>query len=158
MSKELDIISEVFAQYIYVGEDDEDMGDLTVMKTSDLRDAMVAVGLETTKARVSKLEKRLDRANTGFIEYEKFVEIMTDELQADAHEDGEEVGLKLKEAFYLFTDGQDRSITVDDLKRIATDIKDPATEDQLRDMLSIAGKDQVDMKSFGQIMRSANAL
>lgn len=61
--------------------------------------------------------------------------------------------------FLLFTNGEKRKINFDDLKRIATEIKDDATDEELLEMLQLHHKGEgaeITLKDFYNILQQAN--
>ncbi|ANB13039.1 EF-hand superfamily Ca2+modulated protein [Sugiyamaella lignohabitans] len=250
----LDQITDVFAEFIVVSDDVQDQ---TVMRIEDLGKALELLGLPNDEKSVITYALKLDARNTGFVEFERFVEVITEALdtevqrapslqrdlderlnakegtsavsqsldastatkssQSDSDEgagfvvddddsegyvpsdqdaaapdsdsegggffqeddsefipeeslpnvpvveregEGADARLKsVKEAFLLFTNGEDRPITLSDLRRIAHDVKDNASDEQLQDMLALSSnKNFVNLSSFDSIMKQANAM
>lgn len=150
--QELEIITEVFSQYMDVeGKDENAEG---FLPTANLSDAIAALGLNLRH--INAIKKTLDPGDTGKIQFEPFAEIMTVQLKSKSQDTtNDEV---IDELFHLFTD-TDR-ITLQDLQRISsTAVKDNANINQLEEMLSLSkSKTFVDINDFRDIMKQANAL
>lgn len=66
---------------------------------------------------------------------------------------------EVEKAFRLFTGGGDGPIRLDDLRRVAEDLKEEVTEEQLRDMMEEASSGAlgrgVSLRDFEGVMRKA---
>lgn len=95
----------------------------------ELKVAMRALGFDVRKAEVLKLMKEYDRNETGQIEYPDFVDIMTQKI---SERDPEE---EIKKAFSLFDDDQTGGISVKNLRRIARELGETMSDDELQAMI-----------------------
>ena len=86
---------------------------------------MRALGFEVRKAEVLSLIKDYDRGETGRIEYNDFVEIMT--RKYNERDPTEEI---LK-AFRLFDEDQTGKISLRNLKRVARELGETLTDEEL---------------------------
>jgi Ca2+-binding EF-hand superfamily protein len=156
VSDNLEIITEVFGQFM---ADDADCNGQPIILTTNITAAMEALGLDASnQERLSLVLQTLDPECRGFVEFEPFAEVMSLYLQQVKSTDNEVSSDKVMELFKLFTRGKDRPINLKDLKRISDQVKDGATEQELRDMLYLSGKNQVDLQSFEKIIKSADVL
>lgn len=159
-NENLEIITEVFSQFMT--QDADDSGQPTI-PTANVIMAMEGLGLDVSNPEtVSLVIQTLDPNDKGFAEYESFVEIMSlylDELTIDSKDNSDRQHRNVMELFKLFTNGkEDRPICLKDLKRVSSQIKDAATDDELLDMLYLSGKSHVDFQSFEKIVMKANVL
>jgi Ca2+-binding EF-hand superfamily protein len=145
----MDMITDVYGQFMQQSSEDSEH---YILPTSQLKDAMTALGLEIPNAKQMKqITKTVD--NNGNIEFESFAEVMSlmlkeqnkDRTTSLSHD-------KVIEAYKLFVKDPNQSITINDLRRISNEIKDNATEDELFAMISLFGKQKVDLQDFEQIM------
>lgn len=78
----------------------------------------------------------IDPEKTGRVEYELFVAIAA--MKIRVRDDGEDSGARDKEverAFRLFTGGEEREISLQDLRRVARELREEVPESVLRDMV-----------------------
>lgn len=161
----LELLADVFAHYIVSGDEAKDR---TVMRTADLPMAMQALNVYS-KPQCDRLCQVLDE--DGYIEFEQFVNAMTVELDAQNRSvaadgsvsatGGQSKNDIIMEAYYMFTNGEDRCITTADLKRVSSEINDNATATELSEMISLfssAGSDSLDYKAFSSIMARSGML
>ncbi|KAI5845980.1 ef-hand superfamily Ca2+-modulated protein [Tricharina praecox] len=127
------------------------------MNSSDVRNALIALGLEPSATELSEILEAIVDEDEGTVAYEQFLEVAALKLRStSSHDDSEEVD----EAFRLFTTGN--RITMHDLKRIAAELKEEVSEQQLRDMIAEATKGEsgrgVTIDEFEGVMRRAGVL
>jgi len=127
-----------------------------VVKTGDVRKVLMALGLESSRDEIQEILETVDPDNDGFVAYERFLEVAA--LKMRYRDDNEE----LQKAYRLFTNGGDGPIRLADLRRIANELKEEVTDEQLKDMLTEAcTKDVgrgVDIKDFEGVMKRAGVL
>eukprot|EP01015_Nassula_variabilis_P018245 TRINITY_DN2963_c0_g2_i5.p2 TRINITY_DN2963_c0_g2~~TRINITY_DN2963_c0_g2_i5.p2 ORF type:complete len:164 (+),score=59.13 TRINITY_DN2963_c0_g2_i5:66-557(+) len=119
----------------------------------ELKVAMRALGFDVRKAEVLQLIKEYDRDDSGRIEYDDFLEIMTKKY---AERDPSEEILK---AFKLFDDDNTGKITLKNLRKIARDLGENLSDDELKAMIDEFDKDQdgsINEDEFLNIMRQTS--
>lgn len=150
----LEVITDVFGQFMEVDEENEDT---MYLPTDNLKDAMGALGLKLDHARA--IARTLDPGDSGRIGYEQFVEIMTFQLkdqQKAGHGGDDDDDEEIRQAYELFKKGGAQGpITIHDLKRISsTAVKDNASDEQLQEMLSLGKTSMsVDFDDFKTLFR-----
>lgn len=119
----------------------------------ELKVAMRALGFDVRKAEVLKLMKEYDRNQTGQIEYPDFVDIMTQKI---SERDPEE---EIKNAFSLFDDDQTGGISVKNLRRVARELGETMSDDELQAMIDEFdrnGDGVIDEAEFLAIMKQTS--
>mgnify|MGYP003706392583 CR=1 FL=1 len=114
---------------------------------------MRALGFDVRKAEVLKLMKEYDRNESGQIEYSDFVDIMTQKM---AERDPEE---EIRKAFQLFDDDQTGTISVKNLRRVARELGEVLSDDELQAMIDEFDKNQdgvIDESEFLSIMKQTS--
>ena len=106
----------------------------------ELKVAMRALGFDVRKQEVIGLMKEYDRDNTGRIEYPDFLEIMTQKI-ADRNPTEE-----IYKAFKLFDDDNSGFISLKNLRKIAKELGENLSDDELQAMI-----DEFDKDADGQI-------
>ncbi|XP_064388006.1 centrin-3-like [Halichondria panicea] len=106
----------------------------------ELKVAIRALGFEVKKADVLKIMRDCDKEGKGTISFQDFSEIMTDwMLQRDPKEE-------LVKAFQLFDDDQTGKISLRNLRRVARELGENMSEDELKAMI-----DEFDTDNDGEI-------
>jgi centrin-3 len=119
----------------------------------ELKVAMRALGFDVRKTEVLKLMKDYDRNDTGQIEYADFVDIMTQKM---ADRDPEE---EIKKAFSLFDDDGTGHISLKNLRRVARELGEVLSDDELQAMIDEFDKNQdgvIDETEFMSIMKQTS--
>ncbi|XP_028006118.2 centrin-4 [Eptesicus fuscus] len=101
----------------------------------ELKIAMRALGFEPKKEEVKKLIAEIDKERTGTISFEDFFAIMSVKM---SEKDEKEELLK---AFKLFDDDATGTITLNNIKRVAKELGETLTDDELQEMLDEADHD-----------------
>lgn len=129
-----------------------------VLAALDVRRCLVALNAPPSDAaEMRELLDTVDPEHTGWVGYEHFVAIAALKLRARGEDPGkqeEEVG----RAYGLFTRGEEREITVGDLRRVAGELREEVPESVLRDMVREAtggGLGGVGREDFERVMRRA---
>ena len=112
----------------------------------DLKVALRALGFEPSKQEIKRLisdlnnkhnqqtqDREKDTQGQVTIDKDEFLDIMRTKL---SERDGEK---ELEKAFVLFSMGNDM-ITFEDLKRVATELGETMSDDELKQMMSEANK------------------
>ncbi|KAI5946486.1 centrin-3 [Manis javanica] len=115
----------------------------------ELKVAMRALGFDVKKADVLKILKDYDREATGKITFEDFNEVVTDwVLERDPHEE-------LLKAFKLFDDDDSGKISLRNLRRVARELGENMSDEELRAMIEEFDKDgdgEINQEEFIAIM------
>ena len=94
-----------------------------------------------------------DTDGSGMIDFQEFEKLMTVKLgQRDAHEE-------MLKAFRLFDDDESGYITFKNLKRIALELGESISDEELQEMIDEAdpsGKGKVSQDDFCRIMNKTN--
>ena len=119
----------------------------------ELKVAMRALGFEPKKEEVKKMIAEVDREGKGVIEFGDFMELMTGKI---AERDPREEILK---AFRLFDDDGTGKISLRNLKRVARELGETMTDEQLQEMIEEADRDgdgEINEQEFIRIMKKTN--
>ncbi|XP_042722257.1 centrin-3 isoform X3 [Lagopus leucura] len=101
----------------------------------ELKVAMRALGFDVKKADVLKILKDYDREATGKITFEDFNEVVTDWiLDRDPQEE-------ILKAFRLFDDDDSGKISLRNLRRVARELGENMSDEELRAMIEEFDKD-----------------
>jgi len=115
----------------------------------ELKVAMRALGFDVKKADVLKILRDYDRDSTGKIHFDDFKEVTTDwMLDRDPQEE-------IYKAFRLFDDDSTGKISVRNLRRVARELGENMTDDELRSMIDEFDKDgdgEINENEFLSIM------
>ncbi|XP_030624850.1 centrin-3 [Chanos chanos] len=115
----------------------------------ELKVAMRALGFEVKKADVLKILKDCDREGKGKITFEDFKEVVTERiLERDPKEE-------ILKAFRLFDDDESGKISLRNLRRVARDLGEDLTDEELRAMIDefdTDGDGEINQEEFISIM------
>lgn len=92
----------------------------------ELKVAMRALGFEPKKEEIKKMISDIDKDGNGTIDFNEFLEMMTAKM---SERDSKEEILK---AFRLFDDDEKGKISLHNLKRVAKELGETMTEDEVR--------------------------
>lgn len=115
----------------------------------ELKVAMRALGFEVKKVDVLKILKDYDREGKGKITFEDFSEVVTDRI---LDRDPKEEVLK---AFKLFDDDESGKISLRNLRRVARELGENVTDEELRSMIDefdADGDGEINQEEFLSIM------
>ena len=119
----------------------------------ELKVAMRALGFDVKKQEVLGLMREYDREGNGQIEYPDFLEIMTIKIQ---ERDPVEEILK---AFKLFDEDNSGKISLRNLRRVARELGENLTDDELQAMIDEFDKDgdgEINENEFLGIMKQTS--
>lgn len=119
----------------------------------ELKIAMKALGFEPKKEEIKKMITDTDKHGTGTIEYTDFLELMTVKMgERDPVEE-------MRKAFRLFLDDDSDRIGIRHLKRVAKELGETMTEEELQEMIDEADRDgdgEISEEDFIRIMKKTN--
>lgn len=101
----------------------------------ELKNAIVALGLEHSAEKITNLLKDLDKNGDNSIDFEEFLTMLgfyNKDLTDEDH---------LKELYKVFAQSNGK-ITVEDFRRVASQVGDRYSDDELNDMLNCADLDK----------------
>lgn len=113
---------------------------------------MRALGFEVKKAEVIKLVHDVDPNNVGTVDYEHFLEIMSDKY---SERDPEE---EIHKAFQLFDDDNTKRISLKNMRRVARELGENLSEEELQAMIDEFDRDQdgeISSDEFMYIMKQS---
>ncbi|XP_012507565.1 PREDICTED: centrin-1 [Propithecus coquereli] len=119
----------------------------------ELKVAMRALGFEPRKEEMKKMIADVDKEGTGKISFNDFLAVMTQKM---AEKDTKEEILK---AFKLFDDDETGKISFKNLKRVANELGEHLTDEELQEMIDEADRDgdgEVSEEEFLRIMKKTN--
>ncbi|KAI8840898.1 centrin-1 [Chytridium lagenaria] len=118
--------------------------------TKELKVAMRALGFEPKKDEIKRMIAEVDKTGTGTIDFNEFLELMTAKM---AEKDSREEILK---AFRLFDDDETGKISFRNLKRVAKELGENLTDEELQEMIDEADRDgdgEINEDEFLRIMK-----
>uniref|UniRef100_A0A183TLL2 Centrin-2 n=1 Tax=Schistocephalus solidus TaxID=70667 RepID=A0A183TLL2_SCHSO len=124
--------------------------------TKDLKVAMRALGFEPKKEEIKRLISEYDpeaKDSIGQLAYADFLRMMSVKMQ---DKDAREEVLK---AFHLFDDDETGKISFKNLKRVAKELGENLTDEELQEMIDEADRDgdgEVNEEEFLRIMKKTN--
>jgi len=119
----------------------------------ELKVAMRALGFEPKKDEVRKILQEIDKNGEGVVRYEDFFEIMSIKMmERDPIEE-------MKKAFQLICEEGYDKITLKSLKKVADELGENMTKEELQEMIDEADRDQdgeIGEEDFIKIMKKTN--
>ncbi|XP_012300422.1 centrin-1 [Aotus nancymaae] len=119
----------------------------------ELKVAMKALGFEPRKEEMKKMISEVNKEGTGKISFNDFLAMMTQKM---SEKDTKEEILK---AFRLFDDDETGKISFKNLKRVANELGENLTDEELQEMIDEADRDgdgEVNEEEFLRIMKKTN--
>lgn len=121
--------------------------------TKELKVALRAMGFEPSKEELRRFIGEVDPAGSGSIEYPDFLDFMTRKMQErDPIEE-------MKRAFKLFLDDDGQKIGIKQLKKVAKDLGETMTDEELQEMIDEADRDGdglISEDDFVRVMSKTN--
>ena len=120
----------------------------------ELKVAMRALGFEPKKEEIKKMISDIDKDGSGTIDFSEFLEMMTAKM---SEKDSREEILK---AFRLFDDDETGKISFRNLKRVAKELGENMTDEELQAVINfcdVDGRGEVTQKDFVALMLKAEA-
>eukprot|EP00612_Vaucheria_litorea_P007237 CAMPEP_0171479146 /NCGR_PEP_ID=MMETSP0946-20130122/5220_1 /TAXON_ID=109269 /ORGANISM="Vaucheria litorea, Strain CCMP2940" /LENGTH=153 /DNA_ID=CAMNT_0012009959 /DNA_START=100 /DNA_END=559 /DNA_ORIENTATION=- len=116
----------------------------------ELKVAMRALGFEPKKEEIQKMIADVSQSNNGLVNFEDFLSMMTTKMsQKDSMEE-------VKKAFKLMDDDDTGKISFKNLKRVAIELGEEITDEELQEMIDEADRDgdgEVDFEDFKRLMK-----
>ncbi|XP_027700855.1 centrin-2 isoform X1 [Vombatus ursinus] len=119
----------------------------------ELKVAMRALGFEPKKEEIKKMISDIDKDGSGKISFSDFLAVMTQKM---TEKDTKEEILK---AFRLFDDDETGKISFKNLKRVARELGENLTDEELQEMIDEADRDgdgEVNEQEFLRIMKKTS--
>ncbi|KAG8553249.1 hypothetical protein GDO81_003335 [Engystomops pustulosus] len=119
----------------------------------ELKVAMRALGFEPKKEEIKKMIADIDKEGTGKIGFSDFLSAMTQKM---AEKDSKE---EIMKAFRLFDDDETGKISFKNLKRVAKELGENLTDEELQEMIDEADRDgdgEVNEQEFLRIMKKTS--
>ena len=117
--------------------------------TKELQVALRALGFDSKKEKVRKMIADIDLDGSGTIDFEEFVEMMTGKMGDRDSPD------EIRRVFKLFDDDETGRISFRNLKRVARELGENMTDEELQEMINKAdldGDGEVNEDEFMRIM------
>ena len=119
----------------------------------ELKVAMRALGFEPKKEEIMKMIRDADQDNSGVIDFPEFLDMMTQRMSDRDPKDD------MLKAFRLFDDDETGKISFKNLKRVAKELGENMTDDDLQEMIDEADRDgdrEISEEEFTRIMKKTN--
>ena len=119
----------------------------------ELNVAMRALGFEPKKEEIRKLIADVDTNGSGVIDFPEFLDMMTTKM---AERDPRE---EMSKAFRLFDDDETGKISFKNLKRVAKELGENMTDEEIQEMIDEADRDgdgEISEEEFMRIMKKTN--
>lgn len=133
-----------------------DLFDTDATGTIDVKEIKVvmrALGFEPKKEEITKMISEVDKEGTGKMNFNDFLTVITHKM---CEKDSKEEILK---AFKLFDDDETGTISFSNLKRVATELGENITDEELQEMIDEADRDgdgEVNEQEFLHIMKKTS--
>ena len=115
----------------------------------ELKAAMQSLGFEAKNATIYQMVSDLDKDGSGAIDFDEFLDMMTARMSdKDTKED-------ISKVFRLFDDDKTGYISIKNLRRVAKELGETMTDEELMEMVERADSDgdgQVSLEDFYNIM------
>lgn len=118
----------------------------------ELKVLMRALGFDVKKPEVIKIVHDVDPNNSGAVDYDQFLEIMSERYAGRDPED------EIRKAFSLFDDDRSGKISLKNMKRVARELGENLSEEELQAMIDEFDRDQdgeISGEEFMYIMKQS---
>merc|ERR1711881_209495 len=123
------------------------------IETQELKIAMRALGFEPKQEEIDKIVRDVDDDGSGSVDFPEFLDMMAHKiLNRDPIEE-------INKAFKLFDDDNTGKVTFKNLKRVAKELGERLTDEELQEMIDEADRDgdgEVNNDEFQRIMKKTN--
>ncbi|KAI6907388.1 hypothetical protein KC318_g8970 [Hortaea werneckii] len=159
LAKENDLTAEEEAEIqeaynLFAHESDEGL----ILDHADVRRCLIALNAPPTdQAEMKEILDTIDPDDAGYVDYEHFVAVAALKLHS-RHEDPGAQDEEVMKAFSLFTKGEERDITLHDLRRVVKELREDVPDNVLKDMVREAtggGLGAIGTGDFESVMRRA---
>ena len=119
----------------------------------ELKVCMRALGFDVKKQEVLSLMRQYDRNETGSIDWGGFSEILTEKYLA------RDPAQEIEKAFALFDDDQSGKISLRNLRRVARELGEKLSDDELQAMIDEFDKDgdgMINNEEFAYILKQTS--
>jgi Ca2+-binding EF-hand superfamily protein len=119
----------------------------------ELKVAMRALGFEPKKEEIRKMITDIDKDGSGTIDFAEFLDMMTAKM---AERDPRE---EIMKAFRLFDDDDSGAINFAKLKRVARELGESMSDEELQEMIDEADRDGdgvINLEDFMRVMKKTN--
>ncbi len=124
-----------------------------LIDAKELKVALRALGFEPKKEEIRKMLSDVDKEGTGLVSYQSFFDLMTTKMgERDSKEE-------ILRAFRLFDDDETGKISFKNLRRVANELGENMTDEELQEMIDEADRDgdgEVSQEEFLRIMMKTN--
>lgn len=124
-----------------------------VIDSKELKVAIRALGFEPKKEEIKRMIAEVDKEGTGKLSYSDFLRLMTQKMtEKDSNEE-------ILKAFRLFDDDDSGKISFKNLKRVAKELGENLTDEELQEMIDEAdldGDGEVSQEEFLRIMKKTS--
>ena len=117
-----------------------------LITTKDIKIALRSIGFEPTKKEILHMISDADSTSDGTINLPLFIKLMT-KKRDDMNPDEE-----IKRAFHLYAEPGSKGITAADIKRVADELGENLTEEEIHDIIEEADRDNDGMISLEEFM------
>ncbi|KAH9556684.1 hypothetical protein CY35_07G043100 [Sphagnum magellanicum] len=146
-------LSEEQKQEIHEAFDLFDADGSGIIDAKEFKVAMRALGFEPKKEEIKKMIADIDKDGSGTIDFEEFLQMMTTKMEE--HDSKEEI----MKAFCLFDDDETGKISFKNLKRVAKELGENMTDEELQEMIDEVDRDgdgEINEEEFYRIMKKTS--
>lgn len=140
--EEMEEVKEAFQLF-----DTEQKGSIDV---KELKAAFRALGFQVKKAEIRQMMTDIDKLDAAVVLYDEFVEMVTPKMQSrDTREE-------IIKVFKLFDDDQTNTISFKNLQRVARELGENLTDEELQEMVDEADRDGdgvINEEEFYRVMK-----
>lgn len=130
-----------------------DVDDDGLISKHDLKIALNSLGFEFSQEEIQRLIMELDPKNTGTIDYENFAELINTKMSEKEQID------QIKMAFEMLDDDKTGKVTFKNLKRIARELGETLTDQEIHEMINEADVDndgEISFEEFVALVKTAS--
>lgn len=124
-----------------------------VINKHDLKVALNSLGFEFSQEEIQRLIMELDPKNTGTIDYENFAELINSKMS-----EKEQIE-QIRMAFEMLDDDKTGKVTFRNLKRIAKELGETLTDQEIHEMINEADVDndgEISFEEFVALVKTAS--
>mmetsp|Transcript_4974 Transcript_4974/g.14737 ORF Transcript_4974/g.14737 Transcript_4974/m.14737 type:complete len:190 (-) Transcript_4974:107-676(-) len=121
-----------------------------IIDIKELKAAFRALGFQVKKAEIRRMMQDVDKESSATVPFDDFVEMATPKMQSrDTREE-------IMKVFALFDDDQTGAISFRNLKRVANELGESLTDEELQEMIDEADRDgdgMINEDEFFRVMK-----